>query len=91
MYIALAKLERLNEVMTKVLSDKEIYSRIIKWLTQEAEDVLTYREDWMGTAHGWAESLSLPERYLELLKEREPLMLVLLAHYCVIALHKETL
>jgi hypothetical protein len=88
-YTAFAKLEQLNEVTPNTASDKEIFSAMIKWLVHDAEDILLYPDDWSPTMHGW--DASLPPRFFQLLKEREPLAFVLLAHYCVIVHHSQKL
>jgi hypothetical protein len=88
-YAAFAKLEQLNEATTNDPSDKETYSRIIKWLVHDAENVLLYPDDWSPQMHGKAESL--PARFFQILQERDPLSFVIMAHYCVIVHHCQKL
>jgi hypothetical protein len=81
LHTALAKLEITNQERTQNGADREIYSTILGTLITLSEIVVRFPDDWAPVMR-W--SIPLPERFIQLLKDKEPLALVILAHYCII-------
>ena len=85
-YLALSKLEVLNQIVITQINDKVAYSTVIRLLANISELVVTYPDGWSPIMR-WA--FHLPERYIQLLRNREQFAMVILAHYCVIVHHSQ--
>ncbi|KAL1984495.1 hypothetical protein VTN96DRAFT_9094 [Rasamsonia emersonii] len=83
-YSILEELEDLNQKTTINADEREIYSQSIRQLGRTLALIIAKPKDWFPALF-WA--IFVPLRYIDALKAKRPISLIVLAHYCVLIHH----
>lgn len=82
--MALMKLEELVRTLSATEQDKKVYRHAVKLLSWDFSLIFAQSRDF-AQALRWGDMVN--ERYIELVKRKEPMALIILAHYCVLLFH----
>jgi hypothetical protein len=86
-YSALNNLQSLNQALTPCQRELDAHQHAIEMLQFSFEDTASTPENWIKTLQ-WG--ILMPPLYASLLAKKQPMALVILAHYCVLLFHSPT-